>query len=383
MAKTKDISTLETISANSAAVLGKTSDGKVGYISGLFTDQGKLADIPDISNLASKVTKELDGTQTGDKAKIQNQHDGGVMQYVKQDGSNSAVVVNDGSQDVGAEICSLDSENNGSRIIANTKGAYYSVGKTVDISEDKEIATKGDLVPFSPAELVGVSEDHTATCHNAQDGGSLKYETPTQTAFIGVNCDNENKLLAEFALTGKKDGTSLKQGNRLLAKEDGIFYTKLDNLDTPEDSEVATLADVNKKLDIESKGTVGKGTFTFTNGKAGATIKYADDSRKMAGTVGVFDGNTNGILVELGAGPMKLSEGPRIFLDKDKAVYCKGKLIVHDDDEILTKKDIADLTTKVAEIATKIEELETKYAAAVQEVNLYTDKVKQLIEQKA
>lgn len=92
-----------------------------------------------------RVIQELEGTTPGAKAKIQNQSDGGVMQYVGEDDSNSAVTVNDYSQNVGAEICSLDAQGHGARIILNHDGAYYYVGDEVKIEDDDKIATSKDL----------------------------------------------------------------------------------------------------------------------------------------------------------------------------------------------------------------------------------------------
>ena len=171
-------------------------------------------------DLNTRVEKELEGTHPGDVAKIQNQTDGGVMQYVSADKSNSAITVNDGSQNVGAEICSLDPDGKGSRIIANKTGAYYSVGNAIDVSPEKEIATKGDLVKNEIK-----SENGTAILFNEKDGGGAKFESSDGIeSFVGVN-DGKSipGLYAQIYADKNVDGKW--QGAKIDVTNEGIYYT--------------------------------------------------------------------------------------------------------------------------------------------------------------
>lgn len=98
--------------------------------------------------------------ENGDKAKIQNQNDGGVMQYVKQDGGNNAVCVNNDSQNVGVELCSLATGGSGSRLILNSQGAYLSVGTEIKTDDDSKILTKKDLTELQ-AQLTKLQAENT------------------------------------------------------------------------------------------------------------------------------------------------------------------------------------------------------------------------------
>ena len=117
-----------------------------GSVEELKTSSATKDELSDLqSDVNKRVIQELEGTKQGDKAKIQNQTDGAVIQYVGADESNSAVTVNDYTGNVGAEICSLDSTGRGARIIVNHDGAYYSVGDAVSIQDEDKIATAKDL----------------------------------------------------------------------------------------------------------------------------------------------------------------------------------------------------------------------------------------------
>ncbi len=191
--------------------------GKIENIDGSSSGGGDYATLAD---LATKVTKELDGTNIGDKAKIQNQTDGGVMQYVSADKSNSAVTVNDGSQDVGAEICSLDPDGNGSRIIANKTGAYYSVGNAVNVTPEKEIAVKGDLDKYI---LVNNDQEgNKSYMANEKDGGIIKYIKPDESYAKVTLCNVDEEAVAQIVATDKDKAIFAK----IDARKEGICYSK-------------------------------------------------------------------------------------------------------------------------------------------------------------
>lgn len=183
------------------------------------------ADLKDIggitpADLNTRVEKELEGTEPGDVAKIQNQTDGGVMQYVSADKSNSAVTVNDGSQNVGAEICSLDPDGKGSRIIANKTGAYYAVGNAIDVTPEKEIAVKGDLEKYIP--INNDKDGNKSYMANEKDGGIIKYIKPDESYAKVTLCNVDEEAIAQIVATNKDKTTFAK----IDARKDGICYSK-------------------------------------------------------------------------------------------------------------------------------------------------------------
>lgn len=227
--------------------------------------ENEIATVGDVSKKID-ILIEKDGNQSY----MNNEKDGGILKYIKQDGTYSKVTLCDsgGETPILLQLAVKETEDakkkNGNgeesklvKINGSINGFYYVKGTNNEEKEENELATKGDLKPFSPAEMVGLEEGHKATCHNSADGGSLKYETGEKTAFIGVNYDKTSKqLLAEFALTEKKDGSTLKKGNRLLAKEDGIYYVKGDNLGTFTTDEIVTKKDLQDlKTELTKKIT--------------------------------------------------------------------------------------------------------------------------------
>lgn len=425
MAKTKEISTLETISANSAYILGKSKEGKIGFINNVFNEQGKLAEVPDHTTFATKTDLDQyvkiqikDGKNV---AYMNNESNGGLIKFTKADGTMSKFTLFDASDPdkTMLQIIVKDGKTDKvAKINGNVDGLYYIKTATNTPVADNELATLGDLVQFSPAQITGVSEGDVATCHNSADGGSLKYESATHTAFIGVNCDaNSKEMLAEFALTEKKNGATLKSGNRLLAKKEGIFYTKGTDLDTNPEDEIVTVADLNKKVTKELDGTNNGDKAKIQNQNNGGVMQYVkQDGSNYAITVN--DGTQN-VCVELCA-LASGGSGSRLVLNTTGGYFNVGNSIsVTDDDKILTKKDlktieqevkeittvndlveaaqddITELETKINELTKKIEALEsrantleadskslqTSMTDAVEKVNTYTANVSELLKQ--
>ena len=186
----------------------------------------------------AKVVQELEGSQSGDKAKIQNQTDGGVMQYVKKDGSIYAVTVNDGSQDVCAEMCAIDGDSQGSRILVNTTGAYYNVDNKISINADDEIATKKDVKNYIP---ITVKEgSNTSYMANEKDGGLIKY-TKEDGSYAKVTlCNIDENAVAQIVATDKSKTTFAK----IDARKDGICYSKKTGNPNIEEDELVVKKDL-------------------------------------------------------------------------------------------------------------------------------------------
>lgn len=92
-----------------------------------------------------KATQE---TLDGDKgtAVIANDTTGGILKFTTNDGKQSGIAVNDGEQDIYAQLYSKTTkDNNGARISLNPTGAYYTKSDSVEFTDDDEIVTKKQL----------------------------------------------------------------------------------------------------------------------------------------------------------------------------------------------------------------------------------------------
>lgn len=410
MAKTIDLAKLADITKNSASLLGKNTSGTLGYVPDTFNDKGELSDVQEkfdkdstkpmsgkavaeaIKNFATKdevngkVTKELTGTASGDVAKIQNQNDGGVMQYVKSDGSNSAITVNDGSQKVGAEICSIDSKKQGSRIVVNTEGAYYSVGTTVETDEAKEIAVKGDLESKADktelANYVAVHNDKNDTksyIANEADGGIMKYIKGDESYSKVTLCDVDNQAAAQIVATDKDK----KQLAKLDVRKGVAYYAKKAGNPDAKD-EIVVKKDLEAYSLTEIKSTKGT-ALLFNEADGGGAVFDGTDTKSG---VAVNDG-TNNIYAQLYAINKSDKQGVRLNVTKEKIYYTKSNSSTStDNDELVTKKDLEDLkkdleakVAKITELEKQVSQLQASNEAAINQVNEYTANVKQLLKQ--
>lgn len=171
MSKTIDIATLGEISKNSASLLGKSNSDKIGYVKNTFNEKGELNDVdqtyqPDSTRpqsgkavaeaLEDLVTRDdlrtkVDATISGEKgnALICNDPTGGLMMFTSQDGTTtSAVCVNDGNEDVYAQIyAKSDAGKKAIRLNVGIDGIYYTKNaKSAGAKEAKdELAVKGDI----------------------------------------------------------------------------------------------------------------------------------------------------------------------------------------------------------------------------------------------
>lgn len=333
------------------------------------------ADLKDIggitpADLNTRVEKKLEGTEPGDVAKIQNQTDGGVMQYVSADKSNSAVTVNDGSQNVGAEICSLDPDGKGSRIIANKTGAYYSVGNAIDVTPEKEIAVKGDLAGFVNREAIENKADKTdlekyipinndkdgnkSYMANEKDGGIIKYIKPDESYAKVTLCNVDEEAVAQIVATNKDKTTFAK----IDARKDGICYSKKAGNPNLEEDEIVVKKDLKVYTPAEMEGLNPGDTAVCHNTKDGGSIKYMTETHTAF--VGVDNGGDE-LFAEFALAENKqgkeFKKGNRLLAKKDGIFYTKdaNSTTTAPEDEIITKKDITNFITEdaIAEKADK------------------------------
>lgn len=134
----------------------------------------------EIATLGDVYTRTLQeiALPNGDKAKIQNQNDGGVMQYVTSGGANNAVCVNNatGENNVGVELCALAAGGHGARIILNDHGAYLTIKDDATFTGDDAIVTKKELTALT-------TQIEALKAENASLKASLTEATETVNAY--------------------------------------------------------------------------------------------------------------------------------------------------------------------------------------------------------
>lgn len=135
----------EAENANKVAKINGTLDGFY-YIKTSDNTPKVENEIATLGDVYTRTLQEIK-LDNGDFAKIQNQNDGGVMQYVTKDGANNAVCVNNGTgqEGIGVELCALTKDGQGSRIMLNDHAAYYTVGTGTSFTDDNKIVTQKDL----------------------------------------------------------------------------------------------------------------------------------------------------------------------------------------------------------------------------------------------
>ena len=235
------------------------------------TAADELATLGDVDK---KTTRELKGTKEGDVAKIQNQNDGGVMQYVKQDGSNAGVRVSDGtSHGIGAELFTLDSKNTGSRIVTTTSGAFYSVGNEITVDAKRELAVKADVET-----RVAIHNDdkqgNKSYMANEADGGIMKF-IRSDKKYSKVGLWNDASEGAGLQLVVGTDAGGAGKDTDVIKLEGtskGMFYAKHGGT-TKEGEEITTKDDLAKKIDILIKQDNGTQSY-MNNEKDGGILKY-------------------------------------------------------------------------------------------------------------
>ena len=256
---------------NAANVSGKADGFYYLKGKGTVTPEAELATLGDV---AKKTTKELPGTADGDVAKIQNQTDGGVMQYVKQDGSNAGVCVSDGtSNGVGAELFTLDSNNTGSRIVTTTSGAFYSVGNEITVDTKRELAVKADVET-----RVAIHNDdkqgNKSYMANEADGGIMKF-IRSDKKYSKVGLWNDTSEGAGLQLVVGTDAGGAGKDTDVIKLEGtskGMFYAKHGGT-TKAGEEITTKDDLAKKIDILIKQEDGTQSY-MNNEKDGGILKY-------------------------------------------------------------------------------------------------------------
>ena len=147
-----------------------------------------------------KATQETLSSDKG-TAVIANDPTGGLLKFTTNDGKQSGIAVNDGEQNIYAQLYSKTTEdNNGARISLNPTGAYYTKGDSIAFTDDDEIVTKKALNETLKSLQAKVDE------LSKQVSGLIEPKTLTK--------DNINNTPGTFIFTGNSDneGTFPKEG---------------------------------------------------------------------------------------------------------------------------------------------------------------------------
>lgn len=143
------------------ATLALNSQETIHYVNKINELQNKINDT-DVGQLQTKVSQnETNITQLqADVAnrtiqdiqtekglsQIINDPTGGILKYTTIDGKVAGVAVNDGAQNIYAELYAKEAQtNNGARVILSADKAFYTKGTEVTTTDDDEIVTTKDL----------------------------------------------------------------------------------------------------------------------------------------------------------------------------------------------------------------------------------------------
>ena len=128
--------------------------------------------------------------------------------------------------------------------------AEAASGGTIDF---KDYLKKEEAKEIYVEKTITNEDGSKALIFNETDGGGAKFEGTETNSFVGVNDGSNNVDVLMYTIN-----KLTKQGVRLIGNEQGLYYTKGDNLNTTEEDEVLT------KKDLSSVGFVpfesGQGT---------------------------------------------------------------------------------------------------------------------------
>ena len=93
----------------------------------------------------------------GDKgvSLITNDPSGGLLKFTTDDGKETGIAVNDGSENIFAQIYAKDAKTGqGARLAFNEEGAYYTVSNNYNFNEDDKLVTQKDLSSSLTLEII-------------------------------------------------------------------------------------------------------------------------------------------------------------------------------------------------------------------------------------
>ena len=151
-----------------------------------------------------KATQETLSSDKG-TAVIANDPTGGLLKFTTNDGKQSGIAVNDGEQDIYAQLYSKTTEdNNGARISLNPTGAYYTKGDKVTTTPEDEIVTLKSMKEYFAEQIKPIQTKIDELTEKVN--GLIEPKTLDKT--------NINNTPGTFIFTGNSDneGTFPKEG---------------------------------------------------------------------------------------------------------------------------------------------------------------------------
>ena len=136
------------------------------YVNGKWEEFGQGVDLTgylkkeEADKLYTKVTdlnKVVEKEMIGDNGKsiIANDPTGGILKFTTNDGKEAGIAVNDGSEDMLAQIYAKDAESGqGARLAFNEEGAYYTVSDNHSFTAEDKLITQKDLSESMTLEII-------------------------------------------------------------------------------------------------------------------------------------------------------------------------------------------------------------------------------------
>lgn len=386
MATTKEISSLETISGNSALLLGKTAIGNVGFIQGVLAADGKVTGLAEVEGRLDKLEAvtidqvfdkdsekahsgkavedafKKHSTLQGDTgtAYMANELTGGLIKFTTTAGDAGKVTTYDAS-DSEHTLVQIEANNSDkskvARINFTADGAFYSKdpsGTAVAVA-DNELATKGDIKKFQEDDPVFQAHIQDTTVHTTAEEKTAfadKYTKAETDAALALKADQS---AVDAALELKADKTAVEAALEL--KADKTTVAEQLALKADKDAFEAHANDLTKHLGT-IKGAKGDALIFNEGDGGGVRFTNTDGSGSL---IAVNDGTDN-VYAQFSAHTKDKAKITRLNANPDGIYYTKNAAdnTVTTDNEIVTKEDIAPLATKqsVTELDARVQVLE-------------------------
>lgn len=198
----------------------------------------------------------------------------------------------------------------------------YTAGAGIEIDANNRIS-----VVNKTDRLVSTATGN-ALIFNESDGGGAKFEhADGSEAFVGVNADGKNGMMAQIYADVQKDGKW--SGSRINVYNNKIFYQSQANTDANVEKndanlEIATVGDVAKKTEKQVEGTAG--TALMFNEADGGGAKFTGKNNVVA-YVGTHDNIGGEIGTQIYVDKANGTESTIIDVTQNGAYYTKGTIL--------------------------------------------------------
>ena len=251
MAKTLDIDNFQTLSHNSAVLVGKDANGNMGWLEQVFTADGKfndgtLATKDELTNLATK-------TELEDYAKSEKLEEEVAKLATKEE----------------VKECAKTSALSEYLTIASAGSTYATK------EEAAAHATKSDLNQY--VKITIQQDGNTAYMNNEWNGGLMKLTTKEQKMSKVTLYNGSDTANTYIQLIVKDESQENGQVARINGTLNGFFYNKTkENANQPTD-EIATLGDVYQRTMQELPGIASGDKAKIQNQTDGGVMQYVKE----------------------------------------------------------------------------------------------------------